>query len=167
MIFIYGPVLRSVEFFTISPRVFKPSFHALVIIPISQMRQREAQRKERLKPVNGGKSGPRTHRPYTPAWASMDSSCAFPNLSLEEEEISCEKVPGKSAWSAWRRCLFLLSSSRSDFSSAQRAFVSSSASHRLPPIRMSRKLWKKSGMKHDFRQLIGAFHANLQEKASL
>lgn len=52
---------------------------------------------DQTKGTDGGKSGPRIHRPYIPAWASMASSDAFTNLSLEEDETSFEKFPADSA----------------------------------------------------------------------
>lgn len=47
MIYIYGSLLRSIESFTVSPK--SQTLHTGVIIPVSQLRERGAQRDEWIR----------------------------------------------------------------------------------------------------------------------
>lgn len=97
IIYIYGSLLRSIESFTISPK--SQTLHAGVIIPVSQMEEREAQRDEWIRPraLMGANLGLEyTHTTLLPEHP-LPLHGAFTNLSLGEDETSFEKVPADSA----------------------------------------------------------------------
>lgn len=139
MIYILGSSLRSTDPSPSLPtscdlavRGYKPYFtDGRIKLP----------RDERVRPraSDVGTPGLRTHRllPEHP-WPLCG---VFTNLSLQEEDISLDKVLGESTQPVWSSCLVLLSSLKSDFSSGQSVFVPYSFSHSLSPPCISTEPW--------------------------